>query len=528
MQLLDLPTEIFDKILLDSVHARDDVARALRLNLVCSKRNFESCEAPLLIFALSETFKRHLRHALFESRLLDVFYASGLRFALTLGEQWQIRKDHGCLRFWHDYYMYRVQVETVQNGTNPRTGRFVEIRQIAEEFNRQTQVGVKETTEALCWLALEGWKASFRAVQEDYGAPNLDLNLLSAAAYFNNLPLAKRLLAEGHIPTETNNLFPPAMEIAAWAGNAYMLELFQESLPEFEDLVPRFHADKRTWRGKLGPGSIRGAALRGDLDMLRLAIYPPSRANPDDSFAGQPFGKVDSGSKQGGDLNLALYDCKNPETYKYLRAFLEEPNANINFVMSKYAEMGNLDMVRYLLDTGAAQMQGVYNTNPLQIAIRYGHMDIIDMLLERGIDVNGDNWQARGKPIMVAADSGCMSMVRKLLDAGAEHTGYEELLSAIRLEHTEMANFFLDIYTKPPKLCSWSSILRIAEEEGLESMAQLLRQRGVKPPDPAPPKKPDTPKTPAVPPKKPAPTPPKKPDHLKTNPPKKPTSNSKD
>jgi hypothetical protein len=47
------------------------------------------------------------------------------------------------------------------------------------------------------------------------------------------------------------------MQLAAWAGNAEMLRLFQEHLSEFEETPPHYPLDHHNWRGKIGPGSIR-------------------------------------------------------------------------------------------------------------------------------------------------------------------------------------------------------------------------------------------------------------------------------
>ncbi|PVI01699.1 ankyrin [Periconia macrospinosa] len=461
MNILDLSSELLHEILLHAVHSRG-VARAARLSLVCKR------------------FRKQLPKALFESRLLDDHYTGGLYNGLLITELWPIRKDYGGLQFWHDYYVYRVRNEQEQNGTDPRTGRYVEIREIAEEFNRQTQVDLGHIIDALCWLAMERWKYPYRSTDKEYVTPNLGLNLLSAATSFDNISLAKRLLSEGHIPTDDNDLFPSPMEIAALTGNANMLKIFQESLPEFEELVPRYSYDTRTWRGKTGPGSIRGAALRGDLEILRLAIYPPSRAKLNDEYAGKPVGEVVHETPQGADLKDSLHCCKNSEIFEYLCSFFEKSSLlefiDMESLVARYAAMGNVEMVRHLLDAGV-KMQGVNNCNPLHLAAHYGHENIVDLLIERGIDLGDSDGQARGTPLMAAASSGCMRMVRKLVDAGARIAEDEELGYAVQLEHTEMANYFMDLYSPHPE--NWSRHLVLAEEEGLESMAQLLRDRGV-------------------------------------------------
>jgi hypothetical protein len=56
-------------------------------------------------------------------------------------------------------------------------------------------------------------------------------------------------------------LFSSPMKLAAWAGNAQMLEIFQDHVPEMEGFDPAL-VFNYNWRGKVGPASISGAAIR--------------------------------------------------------------------------------------------------------------------------------------------------------------------------------------------------------------------------------------------------------------------------
>lgn len=400
-------------------------------------------------------------------------------------ELWYIRKHHGADKLWQSFLAYRVQ-----NETDPGVGRFVEIRQVAEDLCRQTEAEYEATVNALCWLALErgtcypgyqeGWKSSSYRANE---APNPGLNLLSAAAYFGYISLARRLLSDGHCPTADNDLFPSPMQLAAWAGNADMLRLFQEHLPEFEEITPRYDFNDRTWRGKTGPGSIKGAVLRGDMNMIRLAVYPPSRSTPDDTnFSGQPFGQVDPGSKRGSDLQAALYFAKTWEAFQYIDAFFKESIllSDTSLLLARNAELGNVEMVQQLLDAGADIHGGErLNRNPLVIAARYCQEDVVDLLLERGADPNNQHMQQRGSPLCAAAAGGSMAIVRKLLDRGA-NVGEDDwwpLSHAVRLEHTAMVELLLDLNIGSAG--SRSRVLGEALNNGLESMGQLLQQRGI-------------------------------------------------
>ena len=309
------------------------------------------------------------------------------------------------------------------------------------------------------------------------------LNLLSAAAYLNHLDLARELLADGQCPTLDGSLFPSPMQLAAWAGNSDMLRLFQESLPDFEETTtPGTLKVLVKWKAKIGPGAVKGAAMRGDLDMLRLAIYPPSRASPEDTdFCGQKFGQVDKTTRPGRNLEEALYYAKNSEVFQYIETFFSKEEAAIrndlySHLLAHHAALGNLSVVRYLLDSAALVDGGTTRTNenPLTTACRNCHEEVIDLLLERGADPSYQKLQWLTCPIYAAASGGSLAIVKKLLDRGAtfERVHWEPVGVALRLEHTAMVKLILG-------LAGWGEeelrrTARWQSEKGMESMASLV------------------------------------------------------
>ncbi|KAI9642834.1 hypothetical protein NHQ30_008567 [Ciborinia camelliae] len=465
MNLLDLPLDLIHKFLLYAVISRG-VTRALRLKLVCKQ------------------FYNHLQPALFESRILDDFAMEDRFGDLKFMELWYIRKNYGAEKLWHSYLVYRVH-----NETDPEVGRFLEIRQVAEAFCHQTEAEYETVVDSLCWLALErgacypghqqGWRAWSDREDE---APNPGLNLLSVAAFFDSSSLARRLLLAGHCPTTENLLFPTPMQLAAWAGNADMLKLFQEHLPEFEDIPPR-HGDNNHWRGKTGPGSIKGASISGDMNMVRLAVYPPSRSNTNSTdFFGQRWGVVNTKSGPSSDLASCLYFAKTWEVFQYIDDFLIKGSfwpSESSHLLRHYAGLGNLEIIQKLLDAGADIHGGNgHNRNPLIVAARHCHEDIVDLLLERGADPNNYEAQQRGPPLAAAINSGSIAIVRKLLDYGAkiDEYGSSFLRRAVRLEHTAMVELLLDLNINIDSR-DRSNLIKKALDDGLESMALLLEQK---------------------------------------------------
>jgi len=422
----------------------------------------------------TERFSQEVPSALFASRLLDSFYTEKVL------PGWYIENDNGASKFWHSYLVYRAH-----NDIHHLHRRYVNIHEVAERVCKETGADLEVTVEALCWPALQQGTNPGSDSKLEKEPPDPRLDLLCAAAYLNHIPIAKQLLQEGVCPHSESHLFSSPMYLAAWAGNAQMLELFQAHVPEMEGYDPVF-VFNHNWRGKIGPASIKGAARRGELDMVRLAVYPPSRAAPDSTdFAGEPFGSVSRSSSTGNALALAQWETRDVDVYKYLENFFTE-RAHLSHALPRHARLGNLDMVRYLLDSGA-DIHGIgrRDGNPLVEACRRCHEDVVDLLLERGADpnFNGDKDRAQGDiAIVAAARSGSLFVVRKLIDHGAElsrmdmgvEMGFRALQAAVHLEHTDMVKFLLASGVDLA-VCG-EMLIQSASRNGFDSMVELLQR----------------------------------------------------
>lgn len=362
------------------------------------------------------------------------------------------------------------------------------------------------TIDTLCWLALERgagqpgirdqWDTSReRGLPREAIKHYPGLSLLSAATYLHHVTLVKELLAEGHCPTARDDLFPSAMHLAAWAGHADLLELFQEQLPEFQ----RTGSYPQQWRGKVGRGSLLGAAQRGDMGMVRLAAYPPSRAaasSPEKAtdFVDTRHGEVALESPLGTYLYNAASQTSSWEVRQYIMGFLSK---NFGGFLNKddpfednlifHAKSGNLEMVRHLLDAGADVHGGKgYGGSPLFHAVRACHEDVVDLLLERGAHPNRYGQSTYGTALSAAAGTGSMHMFRKLLDHGAKIDDWDHLtiMRAVDLEHAALVELTIDLGAGAggPWAC-WPDVLQKATDEGLESMVDVLKRRGIRLPD---------------------------------------------
>jgi ankyrin repeat protein len=216
--------------------------------------------------------------------------------------------------------------------------------------------------------------------------------------------------------------------------------------------------------------------------MVRLAVYPPSRATPDsEDYCGQSFGHVDPESKPGRDLQDALFCTKTWEGFQDTNAFFKESillsKNSCSVLLAHYAQLGNTEIVRGLLDAGADIHGGeTTNCNPLTIACQYCHEDAVDLLLEHGADPNYSILQQRGSPLITATAGGSFDIIRKLLDHGANvgDVAWHPLENAVRLEHTAMVELMLKLHNRSDS--ERRHVLKEVIENGLDSMVLLLQK----------------------------------------------------
>ncbi|KAK0624039.1 ankyrin repeat-containing domain protein [Immersiella caudata] len=446
-RVLDLPAEILHMVLVEAILKRS-LVRALRLKLVCRR------------------FRDAFQPALFASRRLD----HRIRHQLQAMAHWPIRQHHGADKMWHDYTMHLIRTEKIS-----RTNHHY-LLQIVNAFCAETGAGFDEILSAISWLVLDqatNMHDSKCRPMHDWSRPthpkskplcaglvwrlkeatysdriDLGTNLLSLAAYLDQEPLARRLLSEGCCPSKPGFL-PSAMETAAFAGNVKILKLFQEHASDYgpgnmPDRVPASRQFDPSYRCKVDPGAIYGAALRGDLDMLKLALYPPSRSTPEsDEIMGEAFGQISVGSLPAQYLHLAACVARTWEIFQYISSALGIRVSNCaSEALELHVEFGNIDMVKGLLNAGRTRP----SRDTLHSAVRGCHEDVVDFLLERGVVPD-----AQGHVLNAAVSAGSLTLLKKLIAHGARVDGKQSrpyqlaLVTAIELEHTDMIRYLLSL-----------------------------------------------------------------------------------
>lgn len=479
MEVLDFPPEILHLILVHATLGRG-VKRALRLRIVC------------------KAFACLLYPALFETHLMDRLMYEGY----PLGSMsWKLWNQHGADRLWHEYLVYRTLGER-----DATVGRFVELHEIADAICcLEPSRVLHETVEALCWLVLRHempdtepaqiemmggdngrWrKSGCTRMSKQRATPDRALNMLTAAAHFNIVHLAKGLLASGVNPTQHDNLFAPPIQVAAQTGNTALLRLFQKYLP----------------KSKFEPWSVTGAAIRGDVDIAKLALRLPKRMGKDM----QVYGSLDHTTEPGMAILRARVHTSNIEVYEYLSNALAPWETAWRYAyadMIEYAQLGNLLMVRHLLSRGVpAQLTIPYailpdpasrRDTPLVMACNGLHDDMVDLLFEHGADPNFAAirlWPTL--PLHGSATVASISLSRKLLDRGALPNApssvkdiYPAIWWAVAREHTKLIDLLLERGasfhgTRSPWI--GRALANMACYLGLHSMADILRKHGFHP-----------------------------------------------
>src|SRR4051812_30440257 len=90
--------------------------------------------------------------------------------------------------------------------------------------------------------------------------------------------------------------------------------------------------------------------------------------------------------------------------------------------LTKLGQEGDLEGVRRVLDEGTAVdvvENGRFNATPLQVAAGAGHLEIVELLLTRGADVNhvdNDGFT----PVIAAARASKWQVVKVLATHGAD------------------------------------------------------------------------------------------------------------
>ncbi|KAG8752573.1 hypothetical protein FRC14_006936 [Serendipita sp. 396] len=220
---------------------------------------------------------------------------------------------------------------------------------------------------------------------------------LEAAASGGFVAIAKRLLDKGADPnTPYCRQFHRPLQAAVSSGSLEMVKLLLAA-----------GADVNTKGGEWG-SALQLAAKQGSVEIIQLLIDNGHGVN----HCVQRHGTALVIAAQNGHDDAALVLLKNGADPKLEGVGYYKPlNAACQYL--------KVDTVRAFLDAGADIKGEPGRTTALHVASDKGNLSIIQLLVERGADVNAPGG-AVGTPLKAAIQSQNQAVFQLLLDSGAD------------------------------------------------------------------------------------------------------------
>ncbi|KAK9425256.1 putative Ankyrin [Seiridium unicorne] len=464
MDFFSLPLELILTILTAAIIARRHnspglINRAMRLRLVC------------------KYFNRVFKDALFTTDLLDS-YAIDHRIGLLENS------SSSYYEIWQQYVAFRTLSPTKELTPNSAL-----LRGTAEAYCRlagtHDEDSIRECIEALADFRLHYYDEVFFTKQYDFPPSIGDQHqsILVACVYMNNVSVTQRVLSALGPPQQTEphmccfthgkSLFNCPSRIAAMLGRREILRLFLNRHPE-----PYTQCN------------MYGVGCGGNLDTFEyiMQFKPPTMIVARDEM---PF-RVSLNIKpirltpdpRVFDRGLDIVKQIWPRTEGWIKE-----RRSVAYTLHHAARDGHVDLLAHLFDLGvpvnpptsseASETPFVYEYERLVLlaAARNHHLNVVQLLLEKGVDLHHTVHQPA---LPIAAAAGSLDIVKVLLDHGADihaecEAPYERprpIVSAVLLEHIGMFNFLVERggLTK----AAWDLAMMGAVERDLESMIDLL------------------------------------------------------
>jgi ankyrin repeat protein len=182
-----------------------------------------------------------------------------------------------------------------------------------------------------------------------------------------------------------------------------------------------------------GAPPVLMAVRNGHVETVRVLLEHGAHPNPDDSRGYTALTHA---------IHRSLRELGSGPLELLLAA-----GARYNLIDAVLAK--NIELVRKFLDEGGDVNEGEwsYNGPLLMEAARYGHVEVVDLLLDRGAKIEATD-DLNQTALMAAAEYGQSDVVRLLLDRGAEvNAGYRDgrtALSKASIEgHRELVAYLL-------------------------------------------------------------------------------------
>lgn len=217
--------------------------------------------------------------------------------------------------------------------------------------------------------------------------------LLTVASQYGNLEVAQYLCEKGMNIEAQNNDNDTALIEAARNNNYDVVKYLIQKGAKFDNIV------------------LCGAAGNGNIDMIKFLLASGYEfTNQDKSIA----------------LESAV-ENNQKEAAKYL---LDTGAADIDVEYNTFTPLkenclkGNLEAVKFLVESGANIDGKKIKGEVLETAIEYGQVDIVKYLIDKGADVNAivlyEDGSGGQSELIEAAGSGYLDIVKLLVENGAD------------------------------------------------------------------------------------------------------------
>ncbi|OAQ59215.1 F-box domain and ankyrin repeat protein [Pochonia chlamydosporia 170] len=327
-----------------------------------------------------------------------------------------------------------------------------------ENLLRKRHEAVAEVVNPCC--------SGYGSPDKTYDAKLEAQNILSGAIIIGNMPVVKSLLTGSQdVPTPlvnvngTTSYFGRPLVLAAGCGHIQVVRylLNHGARPDIisgyslhETEIDRENSD---WEPALdtalllassgnrhpatAPSALRAAVLGGYIDIVRLLLLPEYRLSPSKM---EYLAAIVAAARVSVDLIQMLVQAGE-------RSFLDICGLGQEMIWEAI-RYDRKDVVQMLLDTGAAdvnQLAESYHsriTCSLQYAASLGNIGMIRFLLERGANIHLPEFAGGHSPVEGAAISGHEEAVEILLEHGANPD--EALRGAARGGEPRVVKWLLD------------------------------------------------------------------------------------
>lgn len=208
-------------------------------------------------------------------------------------------------------------------------------------------------------------------------------------------------------------IYPNCVDVQGKEGETPLHLAAQEGHTEIVEALIDARANPHLKVENIGRGAIHQAAQSGHLGCIRLLLAAGAHPDEPDSTGATPFFLTCSGGFE--------------EVARLLRS--TEPSIDVNARATKsnrrpihQAAQGNhLSTVKFLIEAGAIIEQGEDDgASALWLACQDGHVEVADLLINHGADVNKPTSNSRRRPIHQAAQNGHLKVIELLRDRGAD------------------------------------------------------------------------------------------------------------